>query len=430
MRLPVFVSKRRSIFSIPKLPRSYSTYLILQIVIRAVSLLNVVILLRRLDLAVFGTFTYIQTSALAVAGVSALGLEISLNVALRKARLEGRSCWTPSLAGISIAISGLLVSFPIILSYNYVFEPKTEAIPLGSTLIYVLAAVSVAQSLSNGLCYGFGKMAIAVCGPATSSFVFLLVSIFAVPESFIWVTSFYIASQLIGVIFQIALFLLSLYRGKTTFVRSFPNWSLFFNSVKELWLFGLKNALIIVLTNIVLWLLQHRILTTEGPVENARYSIGIQIFSAVIFLPQVAGPIILARLMSGKYNVAQQRRFSNILTAIFVLASLIISGAATLFIYWALPYLPPRYAGSYWVALLAAGAAGAQFAKAPMSIYFQSKLRMLPDLVGGLAALVVILIVIFALNKVVAEAAMAARLVGTLVTLGIVAVFFARNRNG
>ena len=190
----------------------------------------------------------------------------------------------------------------------------------------------------------------------------------------------------------------------------------------------LRLAAQVCLSNVVflgaLWLLQRQLIMTAGPSEGAVFALSNQIYNIVIFLPSIVGPLVLRQLNRAPDDADRQRQASRLTATSSILA---LSGVAVFAL--ASPFVAEIFPAKYQIGavplILAVACGGVMFAKFPLSVFFQSRAAGSPELIGSVAAGIVVIVGLGAAHVAQsAEMALGLRVMAHAAQAAVVALMF------
>jgi hypothetical protein len=153
-----------------------------------------------------------------------------------------------------------------------------------------------------------------------------------------------------------------------------------------LFVYGVKQILVVSAVTFSQWLIQRKIIFGEGGAsENAIYSIGNQIFNMMTFIPLIITPIIITKLATAHGDMALRRKICLQSLRLFTAIAVCACGAVFVGLRLGIPFLPPRYAAALETGLIASVAAAFQIVKYPFSLYFLSELKASREIVSATA---------------------------------------------
>jgi O-antigen/teichoic acid export membrane protein len=396
-----------------------AVYLTISMVGRVVNIVYMLFAVVKVGARDFGVFSFVQVSALTIATVFTLAMTTSLNVILSR---DADRELSETSAAFCICYVGLCAVFflPILILPAGLVHGVDAAfgVRLG---LYILALALVAQSVFQGWLFGFARTTF-VAGVTLMSASVALVAIILAPGRDIYtlLTAYDAGAGLAAILFGAAVFRLS--------GLAFPSPARAVQFARRhgrtLASYGSKAILTSMLFQLALWELQARVISTLGPVESAHYAIGIQFYNIVVFLPVLMSPVLLNRLGAFNGDPRGAARFTSLITLACTALAVLEFGAIFLALPFVSPWMPRTYAQSTAAILWAIGAGTVLFVKTPMSVYFQSSLRMLPEITSVSLSAALLVTLSFLVAQVDASQAAEIRAVSVAVQLLTVGVFF------
>jgi hypothetical protein len=334
-----------------------------------------------------------------------------------------------ALAGLLVVgfCSGLIV--PTVLTIaTCILSDATQLLSGNFALLFFLAAVQIIQGYVNGVCFSLGKSDIVGLNWFVNSLsFFILVYATNVDASSNLLLLLIAACQASTLLAQIILSVKYFNMSFSSLTRKIPGRSgqLVARCVTFL-RYGVKSTVVSSVIFASQWLLQTKIILGEGGLsENASYSLGSQMYNVVIFGPVIIGPLLLKALSSSADRPESQRQLCINAAKIFAALSLILCVLTYGLLNQVLPLLPGNYENGATIGAIAAGAASIHLMKAPFSIYFQSHLRLFPDMCASVVAALAVIAVVALLPSIDALIATGLRLVSHFVQFLIVLTWYA-----
>lgn len=271
-------------------------------------------------------------------------------------------------------------------------------------LTYVFSVIGLAQALFQGLLFGIGSPSLVGVGALLSPTLFIgfILSLPAASDHDVLLAAVCSGGLTAGLLIIGAH--IKVWPAEQVGCRDGLRRAMSFGKTKgrQLLGFGTKSVLNSGMLQIGLWLIQARLLHDQGSREVAIYGIGQQFYNVVIFLPILVGPILLAHYAESCSRGRGDRRLVGWALAVFAAVCVgIVIGYEVLGPY-VLQFLPSIYRNSGAVIFWSILGGVCVFLKAPISIYFQSHLRVLPETLGTtVAAAVLIMAAVYGVNSAV-----------------------------
>jgi O-antigen/teichoic acid export membrane protein len=370
-------------------------YLALSIGARAVSALATLVIVGRVSATSFGGFSYLQATGALIVSLFALGIESSLNAAVRRRAVASEPIMPTIFAGIIVALAGFACSVATLILFCQGVADAHDLVAVGTLSLCIFSFVFIASSLLNGLSYGIGHYTFAAAGGAIQTGLFLLGSFVISSTASAWgLLYLFVAARLAGIIVQASC--LGAASGRSALSKAVREHAVAKQTLREayeLGSYGFRQSIGVATLMLGYWFLQHELIESEqGELANAVYGVGNQIYNIIVFLPFIFNPLIVGRLSNLQGDRAALRRECIKFASLFLASSIAICIAVWITFAFALHLLPPAYLGSLQVVVVASAAAALQLVKAPFTLFFVAKLRAGPELIAtsvGTAALLV-----------------------------------------
>lgn len=398
--------------------RDHVLYLGASIAARALNVVYVLLVVGRANQAAFGQYAFGQVTALTAATVFSLNIISSLNVV--GARL-------PSFSGSgAVLLSYVFSSVCTILAGLLLFAVPPQWVAQTSSVVTIWMLVvffgSVTMNALSGFAYGAGhniSVALANFSTALVAVCLLLSNRGFSTDALMQI---YGTSVIAGCLL-VSGYLLVIDRARH--IRVFVSGVL--HQGPDLFRYGLMSIPNVAIVQVSLWLLQRAVIKGAGPVQTAHFALGTQFYNIMIFIPTLIAPLLL-RSMAKATTDSAARAIANrwfIYGAMFGLFGCLVG---FLGFYVLVRYMPKVYGQSYDAIILSIAAGAALLVKAPLSIYFQSKLAATPDLVANLIASAAMVGASLGISALDASAATIVRLTAHLFMIAVIWSFFLISR--
>lgn len=393
---------------------AHRSYLWLAVASRGISMAALYVCAARFAPEEFGGFSYAVATGAMLAALCGLSIEVSLNAISARVNSPPRAIF---IAGSLQVISSITIAALLcwILSRIDVFAPMLKG---RQHLIVWVSANTLLLAMLNAILFSRGSKTWVAAGWCVSSAAFAA-AVLVAPRT--WSSTELLISYSIAQAGVIVLLLIGVAPEvlKSDREKFKPALGLFRQIVE----FGSKQVLSTSLMTIALWLLQTSIMGSFGPGELANYTLALQVYNAIIFLPAILGPPLLSRLakLEPMMAIVLARKTWLQFCAFSVLLSGVVFAAAMV----ALQFLPAHYVDARKPIAFACVAAAIHFAKAPLSIYFQAALKTNPDVRGTFLGTAIVLIALMTV-QVDASGGQVLRALAHAAQFGTVAVMFHR----
>lgn len=398
----------------------WSPYLAIGFAGRAISAVNMFLLMRKLSPEAFADFAYFQVGAAYIGGFALLGLDASSNVLSSRAGVSKQALNVVCYSSLALALASVLFVLPLL---NVAFTASHSSPWLGAAapLSLIAEAAFVLQGVTAGLLAGraLNLQVVTIAAIVAAGFFIFCIGAGSSGKA---VIAGYVASQTIGVGLNVAVYWHAVGR-ELGFTQPQPK------VMARLLGFGVRSASASLAMNMVQLSTQTRMLARQGTptVENAKYAFAGQVYNILIFVPVILGPVVLNRI-ARKSDESDRRAACLRLAALFAVVSGLGLGLVLLGVKVVVLFLPSLYATAEYSVAVNAAAAFCGFVKSPLSIYFVASMRVLPDSVATIVASAVGLAVIATRGAADAEFASEVRLLVQGLQLLIVLWFFASDR--
>ena len=366
-----------------------SIYLALSLIARVLNAAGMFIALQRFAPSTFGEMSYLQATAVSTVAFCSLGIEISVNAQLTRKIKEGSRLAPTILAACALAIMGIVLAC-IAVSLAFASQlTVTGSARLAVVAVCIYSSFMILTSLLTAMSFALSaSINVGVSYILTSSLFAAFAILADTRTSGIGLMFFSVVAQVIAVSYMaIALARLakswSLHGGYELFHASLPAAR---SEVKTLFMYGVKQILVVSTITFSQWLIQRKIVYGDGGAsENAIYSIGNQIFNMMTFIPLIITPIVITRLAAAGDDLAQRRHISLASLKLFSGIAAIACVAVFVGLRIGIPFLPPRYAAAEVTGLIASFAAAFQIVKSPFSLFFLAGLKASPEIASATA---------------------------------------------
>lgn len=405
-----------------------SIYLGLSLFARVLNAVGMFIAMQRFVPATFGELSYLMATAVSATAFSSFGIELSVNAQLTRKLKENENLKPTLIAGVVLAAAGILmVSLIVTIGFS------TQLTIVGSAgratlAVCVYSSFMIITSLLTATSFALSASINVGVSYIITSGTFLLVALLSDRgTSGLKLMYLSIGTQVVAVSYM-ALALIKEFKlpGVRAPIGRFRAWlTSAEEEVKTLFLYGIKQILVVAVATFGQWLIQRKIVYGSGGTEeNAIYSVGNQIFNMMTFIPLIITPLVITRLAAAQGNVALRRQIS--LSSLKLFAG--ISAVACVGVFFGLqigvPFLPSRYAAAVETGLIAALAAAAQIIRSPFSLYFLSELKASREIISSTAGAVFMIIATSLFEQLNPNQGTTIRLGGTALQAVMLAIMF------
>jgi O-antigen/teichoic acid export membrane protein len=372
-----------------KVRQKNSIYLALSLIARVLNAGGMFVAIKRFAPSSFGEMSYLTATAVSTIAFCSFGIELSINAQLTRKLKEAAPLGPTIAAACALALAGTILACGVICT---VFAPQlrvSSSPGLAILFVCIYSSFMISTSLLTAMSFALdASINVGVCYMATS-LIFVGFAFFAgTATSGVDLMLFLICAQIVGVSYMaIALFMRRLKPKTSQSAGSFQHllpdaWI----ETKTLFVYGVKQILVVSAVTFSQWLIQRKIIFGEGGAsENAIYSIGNQIFNMMTFIPLIITPIIITKLATAHGDMALRRKICLQSLRLFTAIAVCACGAVFVGLRLGIPFLPPRYAAALETGLIASVAAAFQIVKYPFSLYFLSELKASREIVSATA---------------------------------------------
>ena len=360
--------------------RDLATYTALSVVSRVFNVISVLQLARAMLTSEFGKIAFLQASAMLICTFATMNLQTPLTVALAKGTRDPRKENTIIAYLISIVVlfstCGVAISFAF---FPIVAFSRTQTL-----LYYGFTALTSSQFIATTVLVARGrKLFVSASTAIVNSLLCLTLRQFeslSLSEA-LWTTTGAVA--LTSLLLCAAIYCAGIDGDLIGAYRA--GWAYLQRQARHLVSFAILSFCGSLTIQIGLWFLQRQLISVGGPDESAIFALGTQFYNVVLFLPSVMGSVLLRELSNIENN---DLRFRSTTNAIFMSCGLAFGGLVFfgLTSHYILSVLPTKYSNQSGAITLAVTAGAFTFAKFPASVFFQSRIAALPELVSGVAA--------------------------------------------
>jgi O-antigen/teichoic acid export membrane protein len=366
-----------------------SIYLALSLIARVLNAAGMFVAIKRFAPSSFGEMSYLTATGVSTVAFCSFGIELSINAQLTRKLKESGPLGPTIAAGCALALAGIILAC-IVICGVFASQLKVSSSPgLAILSVCIYSSFMISTSLLTAMSFAVHASINVGISYMATSLIFVGFAVLADPAtSGVDLMIFLICAQVVAVSYlAIALLKRHLDPSARGTAGAFQHlWPGAWIETKTLFVYGVKQILVVSALTFAQWLIQRKIIFGDGGAsENAVYSIGNQIFNMMNFIPSIITPIIITKLAAAQDDIALRRKLCLRSLRLFAAISVCACAAVFVGLRLGIPFLPPRYTVALETGLIASIAASFQIVKTPFSLYFLSELKASREIAGATA---------------------------------------------